>query len=404
MATTVKITDPSVLSLHDQRTSVFTGAQKQVDKNLPEHAKKAETFKDFEARVNAKDKLYQEATESFIPTDDIVTDLRGCVQEYQGYKNLLTTISLLAERIIATTHFLEPIGRSISEERDFQVNAPALYAQVKEAEKICAERLDALRKMHKDTIDLKKKLTEQIYNPKISASLQRFLSIVDNQGKPLSSVARAFSDAALISFHTRNEESYEATKKEIAAQLPGLRGVVAEVETFAQEVRTKGSIYQNATEPLDPQGVLDQAKQYCEKYHNFVATHEKNLLLEARITKTIQLLIPIPRTPSEDLALKNTNRQLYNETITSEDTCKGYAAQLEKSLDIVKMLNAKLLTQTQDTTTKWALVRICDILKNDCQPLALSSRTFNYFNPYVRDQVIPKPEELKLPVPEFTVV
>lgn len=401
MATTVKISDPSLVSFHNQRQIIFDNTQKQVNEQLPIHEKNAATFKDFEEKVNAKDRLYQQATESFIPAEGIVGELKVCTQEYQGYKEILAKVSLLAENILASIHFLKPISRSIKEEKSFQADAPDLYAQVKQSEKICLGHIEALQASLSKTLELKNKLLEQIHNPKINASLQRFLGILDNQGKPLPTAARAFTDAALLKFHTQCENAYAGIKGQIASQLPDLRTAVKETETFAKDVRSEGSAYQNATVPLNPKEVvLNQAKQFCGKFHEFSAMHEKISLLEAQVSKTIQLLIPAARTAAEENSLKETNRQLYEETKVSEDACKGYAAQLEKSLGTIKELNAQLSAAIEDGTTKWALVRVCEIVKNDCQPLPLTSRSMNFLSAYVCNQVIPKPEELKLPEPK----
>ena len=123
-------------------------------------------------------------------TTDLVREQKSFLAQYEGFKSTYAKTLIVIENIKKTIVFLTPVPKTWAEERTFELNAPQLYVQSKESERICLEHIATLTQHEVEFTDSKDKLYALINNTTVTWSLQRFCGIVDNGGKPLSTFTR----------------------------------------------------------------------------------------------------------------------------------------------------------------------------------------------------------------------
>ncbi len=187
VAAPVSITDPTLLSSHSLKNETYLRTKQQIDEELPKLKASIAEIEIFSKSVRDQGKVYQEATDPVELTADMVKELKDFLKQYEEFKSTYEKTVLVIENIKKTIVFLTPTSKPWS----FSANAPELYDQSKESERICLLYIDKLVSHQDEFTAAKDKLYTLINNTTITWSIQRFCGIVDNGGKPLGWCSRA---------------------------------------------------------------------------------------------------------------------------------------------------------------------------------------------------------------------
>lgn len=211
----------------------------------------------------------------------------------------------------------------------------------------------------------------------------------------------SITDSLMTPIVNQQTALFSQTKNQIQKRLPKIENSIQDINAFSENVRSRGKTLQEAEHgPVTAANLTElikEQKKILESYESFQKTYAKIPILINQITQSIKFLTPQPRSWSDENALKNSNPALYEETIKREATCKGYVNTLQEHHNKILNLKNQLFSQINDTTLLWSLQRICEIVKNNGNPLPTTSRAVNYVWPYAVTPTFPKSSEIHIP-------
>jgi hypothetical protein len=194
------ITDPTLLSFHNQHVLTFRGTEQQVTRILLELESVKKGIEPFAAKVRARGKELQERVSTvgegveLKPSDldlpELTAERDAFLAQFEAYKLAYKKVALLTQNIQQNINFLTPVYAEWKEDAALKKSAPELYEQTKYIEACALEFIVQLKAYNTQVIGLRDVLGEAINDATLTWSLQRICQIIDNGGKPLGLYAR----------------------------------------------------------------------------------------------------------------------------------------------------------------------------------------------------------------------
>ena len=193
-ATTVDMTNQTLLNFHRQRESAYVQTKDQINTNFLPYQKKVEALDAFAKAVRHAGHQLQNQEVPVPPKQQLESQKDSLLIQYQQFKGTYEKIKEFAENIKRTIDFIRPVARSYEDEKSFKTRSPKLHEETMRSEEICLGYVRELTASHQSIVDLQNRMfTTLTGNTELSWSLQRFCAIVENDGKPLSLYQRTLN-------------------------------------------------------------------------------------------------------------------------------------------------------------------------------------------------------------------
>ncbi|MBS0604533.1 MAG: hypothetical protein JSS60_05785 [Verrucomicrobia bacterium] len=213
VTTPVQITDSVLLAIHTQRTKAFEETQQLVATLYPKWEKTAGELEEFRLKVRQRGSDLQH--EKVIPPKKEVleSEREGFLGEYWGFKAESEKISCLCSLIQGTVAMVTPQLRLYAEEQRLASDYPKLMEQMKRGDELGREMAIKLGESLNKVTSLRDKMVTE-FTARLDHSMQRFCQVVDNQGRPISSMTRLMDNVTTPVVPKPKPQSTELKKED----------------------------------------------------------------------------------------------------------------------------------------------------------------------------------------------
>jgi len=194
---------------------------------------------------------------------------------------------------------------------------------------------------------------------------------------------------------------YEQTEQNFQKIYPQWEKEYNDLAQLEADVNNRRSNLQHKKEVNPGKEALEAEREgYLQKYWNFKGTSDKISFYASNLTKIIHIFSPPGLSHSQGLSLTEIKRlmeeqpALHDQLTKQQVVCNGYIAKLKENLQKITTLKDKYVSCLNSQSG--SLARFCQIVDQEGNPLALSTRASYNLNDMLWNAVVPKPKGINL--------
>ncbi len=316
----VKITDPTLLYFQQEDEKIFQSLQGSVEENFPKWEEKYREVQQFKVDVNNLGSDLQHMR-IVVPASAELQEKRGqFVTKYWEFIGVCEKMNLFAHRIQKTMVQLTPTSRSYSMVQTLEKEQPEFMSQVKTYEVVCHRYVEQLTASFSKVESLQKTMVTFL-RTETAQSMQRFCQIVDNAGKPISTLqwaANKLTSPVVPLPVIKKTEGSDLEKKE---EMPQASLQLEEQQLEVQKDEGKDEQEKTMTSPNSTQLSSVQSTEIKEDSHdlNKATLGTQTSTLNPPIKQVIQSTTPVQATKEKPKELPTPKSKKKDQVQTTEN-------------------------------------------------------------------------------------
>lgn len=320
------ITDPMLLSFHKQGEAACLILQKHLDEGFYSLTEAITKIDRFTERVRNAAKAYQSEKNLLFSINTLYGQQEEFLEEYQGYKTTHLKAVILIENTQKTIQLIQPTRRSRSDEKSFQENLPAYYAELKQSEETFSRYADQLKKTQSIISSLKHRLHAAIDSKTLKVALEKFRHIVENQGSSRSKPTRLlghFSSHSqppiiLEPIHlTAKRPSVSPLHEEKKTRPPFSRASIHKLSSTSSEPISLGRRVSNSNDPIP--AIFQRTRHALSDRESISPRANIRLSPPQKRAETLSPRNATLQLRNRDLS-RSTSRELFTHLMSSEES------------------------------------------------------------------------------------